>query len=144
MNCEEQPVVFVVDDEPSVREALASLLASLGLAAETFASAREFLDHPRADARARLVLDVRLSQSSGLDLQRELDMAGIDVPIVFITGHGDVPMAVRAMEAGAIEFLTKPFDASSCSAPFAKASSATASGAHGAADATSCVRAAAR
>jgi len=103
------PVVFVVDDDPSVREALTSLLRSVGLGVETFGSAREFLHSERPDAPGCLVLDVRLPGLSGLDLQRELAAAHIDLPIIFLTGHGDIPMTVRAMKAGAVEFLTKPF-----------------------------------
>jgi RNA polymerase sigma factor (sigma-70 family) len=104
-------VVFVVDDDRSVREAITSLLASVGLRVETFATAHDFLRRPRTDAPACLVLDVRLPGLSGLDLQRELQQTGEPVPIVFITGHGDVPMSVQAMKAGAVEFLLKPFRA---------------------------------
>jgi FixJ family two-component response regulator len=103
------PIVFVVDDDPSVREALSSLIRSIDLNVETFSSAREFLQHKRPDVPACLVLDVRLPGLSGLDLQRELVTAKNSIPIIFITGHGDVPMSVRAMKAGAVEFLTKPF-----------------------------------
>jgi FixJ family two-component response regulator len=106
---EEQPVVFVVDDDQSVREVLASLLRSVGLEVQSFGSTQEFLQSKRADAPGCLVLDVRLPGRSGLDFQRELAESGIHLPIVFITGHGDIPMSVRAMKAGAIEFLTKPF-----------------------------------
>src|SRR5262244_2237424 len=101
--------VFVVDDDAAVREALQSLLRSVGLRVTTFASAREFLTSQHPEAPACLVLDVRLPGLSGLDLQRELAAAEIDLPIIFITGHGDIPMTVRAMKAGAVEFLTKPF-----------------------------------
>jgi len=101
--------VFVVDDDEGMREALQSLLRSVGLQVITFASAREFLTRPRPDAPACLVLDVRLPDLSGLDLQRELVAAQLDFPIIFITGHGDIPMTVQAMKAGAVEFLTKPF-----------------------------------
>jgi len=103
------PTVFVVDDDASVREALSSLIRSIDLNVETFPSAREFLQHKRPDVPACLVLDVRLPGLSGLDLQRELTTAKNGIPIIFITGHGDVPMSVRAMKAGAVEFLTKPF-----------------------------------
>jgi FixJ family two-component response regulator len=103
------PVVLVVDDDISVRESIGNLLRSVGLTARTFASAQEFLSAKRPDAPACLVLDVRLPGESGLDLQRELLDANIEIPIVFITGHGDIPMSVRAMKAGAVEFLTKPF-----------------------------------
>ncbi|HXG64420.1 MAG TPA: response regulator transcription factor [Blastocatellia bacterium] len=103
------PIIFVVDDDPSIREALRSLMKSVGLEVETFASAQEFLQARRPDAPGCLVLDVRLPGPSGLDLQRELAEADIQIPIIFITGHGDIPMSVRAMKAGAVEFLTKPF-----------------------------------
>jgi RNA polymerase sigma factor (sigma-70 family) len=103
------PTVFVVDDDPSIREALSSLIRSVGLQAQTFASAAEFLRHRRPDAAACLVLDVRLEGVSGLELQRKLDETGDRIPIIFITGHGDIPMSVRAMKAGAVEFLSKPF-----------------------------------
>jgi FixJ family two-component response regulator len=102
-------VVFVVDDDESVRDALSNLIRSIGLAAETFASAQDFLSHRRPDATACLVLDVRLPGLSGLDLQRELATTGQQIPIIFITGHGDIPVTVRAMKAGAAEFLPKPF-----------------------------------
>jgi FixJ family two-component response regulator len=103
------PVVFVVDDDPSIREALTSLIRSVGLGIETFGSAREFLTHQPPDAPGCLVLDVRLPGLSGLDLQHELAAAQINLPIIFITGYGDIPMTVQAMKAGAAEFLTKPF-----------------------------------
>lgn len=103
------PIVFVVDDDLSVREALSSLIRSVGLRVETFASAQEFLRYQRPDVTACLVLDVRMPGLSGLDLQRELAHAEKRIPIIFITGHGDIPMSVRAMKAGAIEFLPKPF-----------------------------------
>jgi FixJ family two-component response regulator len=103
------PIVFVVDDDLSIRDALTSLFRSVGLRIQTFGSAREFLTHQRQDAPACLVLDVRLPGSSGLDLQHALATAQITIPIIFITGHGDIPMTVRAMKAGAMEFLTKPF-----------------------------------
>jgi FixJ family two-component response regulator len=106
---ETPPVVFVVDDEPAVRISLKRLLRSIGLEARTYASAQEFLHSERPDAPACLVLDVRLPGLSGLDLQQELAAANIDLPIIFVTGHGDIPMSVRAMKAGAVEFLTKPF-----------------------------------
>ena len=103
------PVVFVVDDDPSIRQAATSLFASVGLRVATFKSAQDFLDYRRPDAPACVVLDVRLPGLSGLDLQRELARTGTPLPIVFITGHGDVPMSVQAMKAGAVEFLIKPF-----------------------------------
>jgi FixJ family two-component response regulator len=106
---EESPIVVVVDDDAAIRDALRSLIRSVGLRVELFASPREFLQGKRPDAPSCLVLDVRLPGKSGLDLQRELADANIHIPIVFITGHGDIPMSVRAMKAGAIEFLTKPF-----------------------------------
>src|SRR3989440_13079390 len=101
--------IFVVDDDESVREALGSLIRSAGLRVETFASAQEFLARPRAEVPSCLVLDVRLPGLSGLDLQQRLAEGNIEIPIIFITGHGDVPTSVRAMKAGAVEFLTKPF-----------------------------------
>lgn len=101
--------VFVVDDDGSVREALSSLIRSVGLNVATFSSAREFLRQKLPDVPSCLVLDVRLPGLSGLDLQRELTEASIHIPIIFITGHGDIPMSVRAMKDGAVEFLTKPF-----------------------------------
>jgi FixJ family two-component response regulator len=103
------PVVFVVDDDPSVRRAIQRLLASVGLQVELFGSAQEFLRSERPNAPSCLVLDVRLPGISGLDLQRELLEHSIHIPIIFITAHADIPMAVRAMKAGAVEFLTKPF-----------------------------------
>ena len=104
-----EAVVFVVDDDAAVREALCGLIRSIGLNAEAFASAQDFLRSPRPDAAACLVLDVRMPGLSGLDLQRELAGSGERIPIIFITGHGDIPMSVRAMKAGAVEFLSKPF-----------------------------------
>ena len=106
---EADPIVFVVDDDLSVREGIESLLRSVGLRVETFRTAQEFSRHSRPEAPACVVLDVRLPGLSGLDLQRELMRAGAPIPIIFITGHGDVPMSVQAMKAGAVEFLTKPF-----------------------------------
>jgi FixJ family two-component response regulator len=104
-----RPVVFVVDDDVSIRDALSNLLRSVGLQVETFDTAQEFLARPRPDAPGCLVLDVRLPGLSGLDLQRELLKSEIEVPIIFITGHGDIRMSVEAMKAGAVEFLEKPF-----------------------------------
>jgi FixJ family two-component response regulator len=103
------PVVFVVDDDDSMRKALARLFHSVQLRVEAFASAQEFLRRERPDAPSCLVLDVRLPGLSGLDFQAELAKADIRIPIVFISGHGDIPMSVRAMKAGAIDFLAKPF-----------------------------------
>ena len=104
-----ESIVFVVDDDPSVRETLADLIASVGLSVLAFKSAQEFLESRRPDAPACLVLDVRLPGLSGLDLQRELLRIEAPIPIIFITGHGDIPMTVRAMKEGAVEFLAKPF-----------------------------------
>ena len=104
------PVVYVVDDDISVREALSSLIRSAGLRVETFSSAREFLGLSPSEAPSCLVLDVRLPDQNGLALQRELAAVDNQIPIIFITGHGDIPMTVRAMKAGAMEFLTKPFE----------------------------------
>jgi FixJ family two-component response regulator len=103
------PIVFVVDDDVSVRESLELLIQSAGWQPETFASAQEFLARPRLLAPSCLVLDVSLPDLNGLDLQQRIAPDRIDMPIIFITGHGDVPMTVRAMKAGAVEFLTKPF-----------------------------------
>ena len=102
-------IVFVVDDDESLRKSLARLIRSAGLRVETFASAQQFLANQRADVPSCLVLDVRMPGLSGLDLQQRLTEINIEIPIVFITGHGDVPTSVRAMKAGAVEFLTKPF-----------------------------------
>ena len=106
---EKRPVVYIVDDDAGVREALDSLIRSVGFEVQTFASARDFLSSKLPNAIGCLVLDVRLPGLSGLDLQRELTLAGVHIPIIFITGHGDIPMTVSAMKAGAVEFLTKPF-----------------------------------
>src|SRR4051812_29002762 len=105
---EPKQIVFVVDDDVDVREGLRSLLDSVRLGCEVFASAKEFLNRKPTDAISCLILDVRLPGPSGLDIQAELAAAHIDIPIIFITGHGDIPMSVRAMRAGAVEFLTKP------------------------------------
>jgi len=102
-------MVFVIDDDESIREALKSLIRSVGLSVETFSSAHDFLESSRPDVPSCLILDVRMPGLSGLDLQRDLVEANIHIPIIFITGHGDIPMSVRAMKAGAVEFLTKPF-----------------------------------
>ena len=106
---DEEPVVFVVDDDPSMRATLTDVMRSIGLQVQTFASTREFMGGKLPDAPACLVLDVRLPGQSGLDFQRTLAESGIELPVVFITGHGDVPMSVRAMKAGAVDFLIKPF-----------------------------------
>jgi FixJ family two-component response regulator len=105
----EQPVVFVVDDDISIREALQNLFRSVGLDVRAFSAAGEFLSAPRPDVPSCLVLDIRLPGASGLELQRQLIEAKIPIPIIFITGHADIRMSVRAMKAGAVEFLTKPF-----------------------------------
>jgi FixJ family two-component response regulator len=105
----ENPVVYVVDDDEGIRKSLESLIRSVGLNVQTFESAQDFLAAKRQTVPGCLVLDVRLPGLSGLDLQSELARAEIQTPIIFITGHGDIPMSVRAMKAGAVEFLTKPF-----------------------------------
>ncbi|MEI9968241.1 MAG: response regulator transcription factor [Terracidiphilus sp.] len=105
---EPEPIVFVIDDEAQIRDGFKSFIRSIGLRVETYASAHEFMLAKRPDAPACLVLDVRMPGLSGLDLQRELSGAHIHIPIIFITGHGDIPMSVRAMKDGAMEFLTKP------------------------------------
>jgi FixJ family two-component response regulator len=106
---EAQSIVLVVDDDVSVREGLKSLLRSVGLRVEVFGSAGDFLAYKLPETAACLVLDIRLPGTSGLDFQSELTKAGVHIPIIFITGHGDIPMSVRAMKGGAVEFLTKPF-----------------------------------
>ena len=106
---ESGPIVFVVDDEPSVCASVKRLVRSVGIEVQTYSSAQEFLRGKRPDVPGCLVLDVRLPDLSGLDLQQELAKANITLPIIFVTGHGDIPMSVRAMKAGAVEFLTKPF-----------------------------------
>jgi len=103
------PTVFVVDDDDLVRASIQGMLKSVGLRSETFGTAQEFLRSKRTDGPSCLILDVRLPGVSGLDFQRELADAGIRIPIIFITGHGDIPMTVKAMKSGAVEFLTKPF-----------------------------------
>ncbi|MBK3803151.1 response regulator [Azospirillum brasilense] len=105
----ESPFVAIIDDDPSIRESLVSLLRSVGLTALPFASAQDFLQQRLPDAPGCLVLDVRLPGQSGLEFQRELSGTDIHLPVVFITGHGDIPMSVTAMKAGAVEFLAKPF-----------------------------------
>ena len=109
-NSQATPIVFVVDDDVSVRESLELLIRSAGWKPETFASARSFLSRPKPDAPSCLVLDVSLPDLNGFDLQNRVAADRTDMPIIFITGYGDVPMTVRAMKAGAVEFLTKPFD----------------------------------
>ena len=105
----DRPTVFVVDDDALVRAAVQGMVKSVGLRSEAFGTPQEFLNSTRADGPSCLVLDVRLPGISGLDFQRELSEAGIRIPIIFITGHGDIPMTVKAMKSGAVEFLTKPF-----------------------------------
>ena len=107
---ESEPVVFVVDDDESVRKAMKRLIKSVGMNVETFATARDFLSRQHYEGPSCLVLDVRMPGLSGLDLQQELAKAGLTLPIIFITGHGTIPMSVRAMKAGAIDFLEKPFE----------------------------------
>src|ERR1700745_2836368 len=106
---ETDALVFVVDDDAPMRESLRNLISSVGLRVELFSSAQEFLRGKRPEVASCLVLDVRLPGLSGLDLQRRTTEAGMEIPIIFVTGHGDIPMSVRAMKAGAVEFLTKPF-----------------------------------
>jgi FixJ family two-component response regulator len=103
------PIVFVVDDEPSMRQAMSGLFRSVDLQVELFGSTAEFLKHKRPDGASCLVLDIRLPGVSGLDFQAQLQQANIRIPIIFMTGHGDIPMSVRAMKAGAVDFLAKPF-----------------------------------
>ena len=103
------PTVFVIDDDEAMRAAIQGMLKSVGLLSESFGTAQDFLRSTRSDGPSCLVLDVRLPGISGLDFQRELSEAGIRIPIIFITGHGDIPMTVKAMKSGAVEFLTKPF-----------------------------------
>jgi FixJ family two-component response regulator len=105
---EEQPIVYVIDDDESAREGVADLLRSVGYAVHSFGSVREFFEHTRSDAPGCIVLDIRLPGPSGLEFQRTLVKSNIQLPIIFITGHGDIPMSVRAIKSGAIEFLTKP------------------------------------
>jgi FixJ family two-component response regulator len=103
------PTVFVIDDDAGVRASIQGLLKSVGLRSETFGTAQEFLRSKRQEGTSCLVLDVRLPGVNGLDFQRQLADAGVQIPIIFVTGHGDIPMTVRAMKSGAVEFLTKPF-----------------------------------
>jgi FixJ family two-component response regulator len=106
---ETDTIVFVIDDDPSMRKALTNLFRSVGLRAEVFGSAREWLESKLPEVASCLVLDIRLPGPSGLDFQAELAKANIQIPIIFMTGHGDIPMTVKAMKAGAVDFLTKPF-----------------------------------
>jgi FixJ family two-component response regulator len=105
---EERPVIFLIDDDPSVREGISDLLRSMSLTVQAFESAQEFLDSQRPDVPGCIVLDVRLPGQSGLEFQRTLGSSNIELPVIFISGHGDIPMSVRAIKSGAIEFLTKP------------------------------------
>ena len=105
-----EPIVFVVDDDASVRDAIGNLLESVGIRAQMFGSTEEFMRAQRPDVPSCLILDVRLPGTSGLEFQEQLEKAGVEIPIIFITAHGDIPMTKRAMKAGAIEFLTKPFE----------------------------------
>ena len=109
MSSEDVPVVFIVDDDPSVRRSIQDLVSSVSLRSEAFATPQDFLDAQRTDRIGCLILDVRLPGMSGLDFQRTLTETGVTIPIIFITGHADVPMTVQAMKSGAVEFLTKPF-----------------------------------
>jgi FixJ family two-component response regulator len=109
MSTQDVPTVFIVDDDKDVRESLQELLESVGLQSKSFGTAQEFLSSPRTDGPSCLVLDVRLPGISGLDLQHELKREKVSIPIIFLTAHADVPMSVKAMKSGAVEFLTKPF-----------------------------------
>src|ERR1700730_4032323 len=109
MTADGAPTVFVIDDDAQVRASIQGMLKSVGLRSETFGTAQQFLRGKRPDGPSCLVLDVRLPGVNGLDFQRELADAGVRIPVIFITGHGDIPMTVRAMKSGAVEFLTKPF-----------------------------------
>jgi len=105
----DSPTVFIIDDDPGMRAAIEGLMESVGLPSESFGNAKEFLDRRSAGGPCCLVLDVRLPGESGLDFQRKLTEAGVEIPIIFVTAHGDIPMSVKAMKSGAVEFLTKPF-----------------------------------
>ena len=109
MITEDAPVVFIVDDDASMRRSIQDLLSSVALESKAFATPREFLDSKRTDCHGCMILDIRLPGMSGLDFQRELTNAGVNLPVIFITGHGDVAMSVQAMKSGAVEFLMKPF-----------------------------------
>jgi FixJ family two-component response regulator len=109
MSTQDVPTVFIVDDDRDVRESLQELLESVGLNSQAFGTAKEFLSSPRSDGPSCLILDVRLPGISGLDLQHELKRGKVSIPIIFLTAHADVPMSVKAMKSGAVEFLTKPF-----------------------------------
>lgn len=109
MNTAGSPCVFIIDDDAGIRASIQGVLKSVGLRSETFATPQEFLHSKRPDGPACLVLDVRLPGDSGLDFQRKLTELGVQIPVIFITGYGDIPMSVKAMKSGAVEFLTKPF-----------------------------------
>jgi FixJ family two-component response regulator len=109
MNVPDTAMVFIIDDDSDVRESIQGLLKTVGLRSRSFGAAQEFLTSERTDGPSCLVLDIRLPDLNGLDFQRQLAKAGVHIPIIFITGHGDIPMTVRAMKSGAVEFLTKPF-----------------------------------
>jgi FixJ family two-component response regulator len=109
MSTQDVPTVFIVDDDRDVRESLQELLESVGLHSQSFGTAKEFLSSPRSDGPSCLILDVRLPGISGLDLQSELKRGKVGIPIIFLTAHADIPMSVKAMKSGAVEFLTKPF-----------------------------------
>jgi FixJ family two-component response regulator len=109
MTSTDTSMVFIIDDDAAVRESIEGLLKSVGLRSDSFGTAQEFLTGERTDGPSCLVLDIRLPDLNGLDFQRQLADAGVHIPIIFITGHGDIPMTVRAMKSGAVEFLTKPF-----------------------------------
>jgi FixJ family two-component response regulator len=109
MTSSDQPTVLIIDDDSRMREAMQRLLKTVGLHSESFATPQDFLHHKLPDGPSCLVLDVRLPGMSGLDVQSKLNEAGVQIPIIFITGHGDIPMTVKAMKSGAVEFLTKPF-----------------------------------
>jgi FixJ family two-component response regulator len=109
VNSEDAPVVFIVDDDAGMRRSIQDLLSSVALDTKAFATPHEFIDSKRTDCHGCMILDIRLPGMSGLDFQRELTKAGVTLPIIFITGHGDVPMSVQAMKSGAVEFLMKPF-----------------------------------
>ena len=109
MNAEGAPVVFIIDDDAGMRRSIQDLLSSVALESKAFATPHEFLDSKRTDCHGCMILDIRLPGMSGLDFQRELTKAGVKLPVIFITGHGDVPMSVQAMKSGAVEFLMKPF-----------------------------------
>jgi FixJ family two-component response regulator len=127
---EQRPVVFIIDDDASVRDGVSDLLHSIGIRVESFGAVQEFLQSKRADAPGCIVLDVRLPGTSGLEFQRTLAESGIQLPVIFISGYGDISMSVRAMKSGAMEFLTKPCATRNCSTPSKRGSSAIEPGAN--------------